>query len=146
MKKCITTLCLVACLALAHQALAAPQTFGPDFARFSVDVPNGWTAKSNDGGCQITSGDGGSSLSIQVHKNGGKSATELAKAIGEQMGGKVVKMEENAPNQTNLYCELDGVRVAVMITVDGDQFVALTMAGSDTDTMQKIAASLADAK
>lgn len=146
MKKHLVTLCLIGLLAMATPALAAIQTFGPDFSRFTVDVPDGWTAKPNDGGCQISSPDEGTSVSIQVHKNGGKSASELAALISKQMGGKIVKTEDEGPNQTNVYAEIDGVRVALTIIVDGDKFVAFTMAGSDEEAMKKIAASLADAQ
>ena len=146
MKNRIAMFCLVACLAWTVPGLAATQTFGPDFARFTVDVPDGWTAKPNDGGCQITAPDGGTSVSIQVQKSGGKSASELAGLISKQMGGKVVKTEDEGPNQTTVYAEIDGVRVALMIIVDGDKFAAFTMAGSDAEAMKKIAASVADAQ
>ncbi|MBQ9406593.1 MAG: hypothetical protein IJU37_07660 [Desulfovibrio sp.] len=146
MKHLLTALTLVCCLALTAPVWAATQTFGPDFSRFTVEVPDGWTAKANDGGCQITSADEGSSVSIQVAKNGGKSAAELAKLIGDNLGGKIVKTENDGPNQSSIYAEIDGVRVVVMVFVDGDKFAAFTMAGSDTDTMQKIAGSLQDAK
>ena len=146
MKSRIVALCLTSLLAMAAPGLAAPQTFGPDFSRFTVDVPDGWTAKANDGGCQITAPDGATSVSIQVQKSGGKSAAELAGLIGGQLGGKIVKTENEGPNQTTVYAEIDGVRVAVMIVVDGDKFAAFTMAGSDAATMKKIVGSIADAK
>lgn len=146
MGKRLVTLCLTGILATAAPALAATQTFGPDFSRFTVDVPDGWTAKANDGGCQITAPDGGTSVSIQVQKNGGKSAAELAGLIGGQLGGKIVKTENEGPNQATVYAELDGVRVAVMIVVEGDKFAAFTMAGSDAAMMKKIVGSIADAR
>ncbi|MBQ7585927.1 MAG: hypothetical protein IJU40_06755 [Desulfovibrionaceae bacterium] len=140
--------CLILSLALATPSLAEIQTFGPDFSRFNVDVPAGWTAKPNDGGCQITSKDGATSVSIQVHKSGGQSALTLAQAISKEMEGKVVKIEEEKddPTKVTIYAEVDGLRVAVCIAVEGDKFLAITMAGSDSASIKKIVNSLSDAK
>ena len=137
--------CLL-CLALAQSVYAAVQTFGPDFARFNILVPDGWSAVPNDGGCQITSGDGKTSISVQIQKNGGKTSKELAELIGSQIGGKIISIEEEGPNQTGLYAEINGTRVGVLIIVVEDKFVAFTMAGSDVDSLKKIAESFSDAQ
>ncbi len=142
----LSALCV---LLLAGNAQAEYKTFGPDGAKFKVDVPQGWTAKANDGGAQITSADESTSLSIQVQPSSGKSAKELATAIGDQLknsGYNIVNLEEENSNQVTLYSEMNGVRVATLIIVDGDKFVAITMAGKDGDGMKKIIDSLQDAE
>ena len=146
MTKLITALCLAACLALAAPATAAVQTFGPDFSKFTIDVPNGWTTTPNDGGCQLVSPDQKSSFSVQVQKNGGKSAAELAKLIGEQTGGKILGTKDINPNQTIMEIELNGVNLKIMVMVEGDKFLAVTMAGPDEDAMTKIMDTVKEAK
>ncbi|MCR4666482.1 MAG: hypothetical protein K5657_04210 [Desulfovibrio sp.] len=146
MFKYIAMLCVVACLAVATPSMAATQNFGPDFARFSIEVPDGWSAQPNEGGCQITSPDGSTSVSVQVFKSNGKSASELAKLIGDQMGGKIVKTENNGNDSTTVYAELDGVRLAIMVTVSEGKAVVVTMAGTDKEALNKILGSLGDAK
>ena len=142
----LSALCVVF---LAGNAQAEYKTFGPADAKFKVDVPQGWTAAENDGGAQLTSGDGETSMSIQVQPSSGKSAKELATVIGDQMkknGGTVVKIEEENKDQATIYFDVNGTRVATLILVSGDKFVAITMAGKDGDSMKKIADSLQDAE
>ena len=146
MTKLITALCLAACLALAAPATAAVQTFGPDFSKFTIDVPDGWTAKPQDGGCQLISPDQNSSFSVQVQKNGGKSASELIKLIGNQLGGKILLSKDMNPNQSIMEVELNGVKLKLMVMVEGDKFLTVTMAGSDEDTMTKIMDTVKEAK
>ncbi len=146
MKKFIAAFCLAGCLALAAPSVAAVQTFGPDYAKFTVDVPDGWKATPNDGGCQLISPDGNSSFSVQVQKSGGKPASELTRLIGQEMGWKVLKTEDINPDQTYVEAEIDGVRVKFSVIVDGDKFCAITMAGSDEAAMTKILQSFDGAK
>ena len=61
MKKILASLLCAACLAFAGSASAAVQEFGPDFARFTVDVkdwtptatPNGASFLSPDSSCNV---------------------------------------------------------------------------------------------
>ncbi|MCR5563007.1 MAG: hypothetical protein K6F46_06515 [Desulfovibrio sp.] len=128
-------------------ASATTQVFGPDFARFKVDVPAGWKASPNQGGCQIDSPDETSSLSIQVQKAGGKSAADFAAEIAKNLPYKVLKIEKEDDSQSIIYAEPEkGVRMAIMCMVSEDKFLAVTMAGRDTDTMKSILDSLNDAQ
>ena len=146
MRKFISACCFVACLALAAPAFAGDQTFGPDFSRFTITVPDGWKATPNDGGCQVISPDQKSSFSIQVAKNGGKSASELAKLIGQKLGGKLLSTEDLDATQTLLEAEVDGVKMKILVIVDGDKFCTVILAGPDEATMTKIMDSFKDAK
>ena len=44
MKKLFVASCLAGGLAMAVPAISVVQTFGPEAARFTIDVPEGWTA------------------------------------------------------------------------------------------------------
>ena len=146
MKKFVTALCLAGCLSLAAPSFAAVQTFGPDYAKFTVDVPDGWKATPNDGGCQLVSPDEKSSFSVQVQKSGGKSAAEVTKIIGKETGWKILKTEDINPSQTYVEAEVDGVKIKFSVIVDGDKFCAITMAGPDEATMTKIMQTFDGAK
>ena len=50
-------LLFAACLCFASIASAAVQEFGPDFHRFTIDVPQDWTAVAIDGDTHVTSVD-----------------------------------------------------------------------------------------
>ncbi|MBQ1330915.1 MAG: hypothetical protein IIY31_04625 [Desulfovibrio sp.] len=50
-------LLFAACLCFASIASAAVQEFGPDFHRFTIDVPQDWTAVAIDGDAHVTSVD-----------------------------------------------------------------------------------------
>ena len=82
MKKLFAASCLAGCLAMAVPAMAAVQTFGPESARFTIDIPEGWTATPRDDGCQVTSSDGNSSMVVQIKNSDGRTSAELAKALG----------------------------------------------------------------
>lgn len=128
-------------------ASATTQVFGPDFARFKVDVPTGWKAAPNQGGCQIDSPDETSSISIQVQKAGGKNAADFAAEIAKNLPYKVIKVEKEDDSQSIIYSEPEkGVRMAIICMVSEGKFVAITMAGPDADTMKAIINSLDDAK
>ena len=144
MKNLFMGLCLLVCLGFACTAAAAVQTYGPDFSRFTVDVPQGWTASPNTGGCQISSPDGASSVSIQINRSGGKSALELAQLIAADMPGE--KNIEEEDGGVNIYATIDGVRVAVTVVADDDKFLVITVAGPDSATLDRIVNSLGDAE
>ena len=130
----------------SHQGFAAVQVFGPDFARFQVDVPDGWAATPNDGGCQISSPDQGSSISIQVHKANGNTIDVFADAIAKNIQGKIVKVEKESDTQTVIHAEVDGVRIAIICMLAEDKFLTVTMAGSDEEKLKAIINSLDEAK
>ncbi|MCR5563516.1 MAG: hypothetical protein K6F46_09175 [Desulfovibrio sp.] len=147
MKNYFTVLFFICCMTFAVHASAASQIFGPDFARFKVDVPAGWTATPNQGGCQINSQDETSSVSIQVQKAAGKSAADFAAEIAKKLPYKVLKIEKEDDSQSIIYAEPEkGVLMAIMCMVSEDKFLAVTMAGRDTETMKAILGSLVEAQ
>ena len=151
MTKLITALCLAGCLALATPASAAVQTFGPDYSRFTIDVPDGWNVKPEEGGCQLVSPDEKTKLIVQVLKNEGISAAELAKALGRELlkkypNGKILGTKDINPNQSLLEAEYNNVKIKTEIKTEGDKYRALTMIGPDEDALIKIADTIHDAK
>ena len=143
MKKLITALCLAGCLALAFPASAAVRTFGPDFPKFTIDVPDGWTVTPRDDGCQLESPDRKSSFTVQTMKSGGKSAAEMAMAVEQGLlkqnpGNKVLAAKEISPNKTVMECEFDKVKMTVVVVVEGDKCCVVAAAGSDADGIASI--------
>ena len=136
MKKILASLLCAGCLAFAGSASATVQEFGPADWRFTADVPEGWTATAKDNGVQITKNDQSTSFQVDVHPTGGKSSTEvidvLAKATGfnpSQEGDAWVFSGES-----------DGTKITIVVNVNeaAGKFSAITMAGTDTEGMEKI--------
>ncbi len=146
MKKIFAVFCLAGCLAMAVPSLAVVRTFGPDFSRFSLDVPDGWKAVPKNGGCQLISPDGNSSFSVHVQRSGGKSLAELTKDIKRRMGGRILSEQNIDSDKSVIEAEVDGIRIKLFIMVEGDQFCAVTMAGSDEAGMLRIMDTLNNAK
>ncbi|MBO4683794.1 MAG: hypothetical protein J5600_00530 [Desulfovibrio sp.] len=140
MKKILASLLCAACLAFAGSASAAVQEFGPADWRFTVDVPEGWTATAKDNGVQLTKNDQSTSFQVDVNPTEGKSAKELIDAMAKATGF--------TPSQEGeawvLSGESDGVKINVVVNVNeaAGKFSAITLAGTDTDGMGKILSSL----
>ena len=121
MKKALLASLLVAICLLAGSAQAAVQEFGPDFSRFTINVPEGWTAAAIDGGVQLADQNGACSLAVTKVKSGGASAEALCKAAVQKYG---VQDGSFAMSGTK-----DGAPFAVAVTIDGDLAVVIVMAG-----------------
>lgn len=129
-------------LALALAAtptLAAVQTFGPDSGKFSVDVPSGWSATPLADGVQLASADGNNSVAVTISKTQGATMEQIAQAVSKNSGLKEVSGE--GENWT-VAGEIDGVKVAVILSGAGDQYVGITMSGNDADALTKVIDSL----
>ncbi|MCR5813866.1 MAG: hypothetical protein K6G15_05195 [Desulfovibrio sp.] len=138
MKMLVIALCFACFMPLVAPVSAAERTFGPDFSRFTVDVPDGWIAKSTDCGCRLISPDGQSSFSIHVHGNDGKSAPIIAQAIAEDMEGNIKRIEKISQDKTRIHAEADGFDILITIVIVGDTFRVFTMIGNDMGTKTKI--------
>ena len=144
MKAAFASLALAAALALAApDASAAVQEFGPDNARFTLDVPEGWTATAKELGVQLEKNDHSTSFEVAIHPTGGKSGQEVADTLAKTLGFQCSK----EGGSWLLTGEEDGIKIAVVVYVDEKEgkFMAVTMAGSDGEGMKQILGTLKDA-
>ena len=144
MKALFASLALAAALAFSAPASAAVQEFGPDNARFTLDVPDGWTATAKEVGVQLTKNDGSTSFQVDVYPTGGRPGQEIADTLAKTLGYACAK---NQDGSWLLKGEEDGTRIAVVVIVDEKEgrFLSVTMAGSDGDGMKQILGTLKDA-
>ena len=124
------------CLLLAGACQAAVQEFGPSFSRFTIDVPEGWTAKALKNGVQMVSHDRQNSIAAIIDDNKGLSAEQIAKSVAQKTGLKEVRRK----NDSNCFVTgvKDGTKVGITITVAGKIFVMFSMAGNDADAIRRI--------
>ena len=136
MKALLASLLCAACLLTAGGSQAAVQEFGPDFSRFTIDVPEGWTAKALKNGVQMVSRDRQNSIAAIIDDNKGLSAEQIAKSVAQKTGLKEVRRK----NDSNCFVTgvKDGTKVGITITVAGKIFVMFSMAGNDADAIRRI--------
>lgn len=145
MKKILASLLCAACLAFAGSASAAVQEFGPDFARFTVDVKDGWTASAVENGAQFVKNDKSCSVTVIVAKNeGGATAEAIGKAVAEQAGMKDAK--EAAKEAASYTCvgTVSGVQTMIVTMVEGDKFVVSSVSGTNLQASSEILDTLKD--
>ncbi len=129
MKKALLASLLVAICLLAGSAQAAVQEFGPDFSRFTINVPEGWTAAAIDGGVQLADQNGACSLAVTKVKSGGASAEALCKAAVQKYGVQDAKALDKEDGSFAMSGTKDGAPFAVAVTIDGNLAVVIVMAG-----------------
>ena len=129
MKKALLASLLVAICLLAGSAQAAVQEFGPDFSRFTINVPEGWTAAAIDGGVQLADQNGACSLAVTKVKSGGASAEALCKAAVQKYGVQDAKALDKEDGSFAMSGTREGAPFAVAVTIDGDLAVVIVMAG-----------------
>lgn len=136
MKALLASLLCALCLLLAGDAQAAVQEFGPSFSRFTIDVPDGWTAKALKNGVQMVSPDRRNSIAAIIDASRGHSAEQIARGVAQKTGLQEVRRK----NESNYFVTgvKDGTKVGITITVAGKIFVMFTMAGSDADALCRI--------
>ena len=129
MKKALLASLLVAICLLAGSAQATVQEFGPDFSRFTINVPEGWTAAAIDGGVQLADQNGACSLAVTKVKSGDASAEALCKATVQKYGVQDAKALDKEDGSFAMSGTREGAPFAVAVTIDGDLAVVIVMAG-----------------
>ena len=144
MKTIVSSLILALSL-LCGQAFAATQVFTSPAGKFSIDVPEGWTAKAVDKGCQLTDAKGENSMSLQYRKADVEPKV-LAKAVVEGMNGKLKKETAEQDGTVCMVCDVNGVQVMVVVAPVEDILTCAILGGSDTQSMLKILQSVEEVK
>ena len=130
MNKLLAPLAIAATLAFAPSALKAATTgpFGPNFARFTIDTPDGWIPDAIPDGVLVINKEGTASMSIVVRPTQGKKAEEIAKDFAEALelkNSKVTKQDNNSYTISGR--NDDGKAVGGLIYVRGETVMELSM-------------------
>jgi len=132
MKRLLIALTLVAVFAAA--SFAGVQ----DFGKFTVDVPEGWTATQNGETVAIVKKDNTASMSITVDSTDGSSLKELADAFVEALGGRNLQVSDGTYQfeMTNA----NGVDSKAVLSGDDKNYALFVMTGIENarEDMSKI--------
>ncbi len=77
---------LLACALAPSPAFGEVREFGPAFARFLLDVPEGWTAEALEAGVRLVSPDRASFLQASAFRTGAMPPAQVAKAYAGLAG------------------------------------------------------------
>ena len=128
MKKILASLLCAACLAFVGSASAAVQDFGPDFARFTVDVKD-WTPTATPNGASFLSPDSSCNVVVAVDKHGGNNAETIAKAVVQQAGvSNAQEVSKDAKSYT-MKGTIQGKDILISVSVEGDNFYCISING-----------------
>ncbi|MBQ1420043.1 MAG: hypothetical protein II132_01940 [Desulfovibrio sp.] len=128
MKKILASLLFAACLGFAGNACAAVQEFGPDFARFVIDVKD-WTPTATPNGASFLSADKSCNVVIAVDKNGGQNAEAIAKAIAQQAGMSDAQEVAKDADTYTTKGTIQGKETMITVSVEGEKFVCVSITG-----------------
>ena len=99
-----------------------------EFTDFSLDVPEGWTAREEGHVVNVNAYDGSASLTITTDKPGESTIGELAEMFSRELGGTVPEKDED-DNYSFEFSDGDGQAV---ITGDSDFYMLIIGTGIDT--------------
>ena len=143
MKKLFSALVLALSLSVAPLASAAVQEFGPDFGRFTVDVPAGWTTQNIDGGVVVVNAAKDTSVAIACAKNNGESAKDIASAVAQQSGFVNPTIERGDDDSTYVVSgQINGQDTNTVIVTEDDLLFVISIAGKDMDAASAIVDTL----
>ena len=125
-------------LMLCGQALAGKQVFDSKVGKFSIDVPDKWSAQSVKEGCQITDDAGKNTITVQlIPSPQGLTPKDIAKKVAESMG-MTVKKDTNEENATWLDGDIKGMPAGVLSAKNGPAMIVSIWVGHNREQMKKI--------
>ncbi len=143
MKKIFALLTVAGMLAFASAANAAVQQFASPVAKFSVDVPAGWSvAQKIDSGVILANDAKDTSVTIVLEKADGATAKQVADGIAAQFKG--AQVEADSDGDYTITAEQNGVPVLCLVSVDkeSDAAITISVAGKDTDAASNIISTM----
>lgn len=141
-KKFLVSSVVLIALTLSTTAFAQVKEFGPASHRFSLDIPDGWTANpvdgSNGSGVVVTNKKQDTVLFICIVNNTGETFKEIIERIGKQFDIKnlVIKKEDN--NGCIAAGMLDNLPVGCTVNPADGKFMVSIIGGEDKKTLNKI--------
>ncbi len=130
-------------IGFAGPAFAGVQEFGPDTARFTIDVPAGWEAAASPTGVDLADGEKGTFLSISVGSARGRTPEQIANtlALANRFGkkGGFSNVVKKGPGLFAMHGETDaGLRQTLVLFVEDERYATCIMSGKDMDAVAKI--------
>ncbi len=130
MKKFFAFLLFIFCLGFAGNVFAVVQEYGPDFFRFTIDLPAGWSAEKVDNGVQVVNSEKSVCVTVIVDKTEGADAKTLCKAIAEEAEMKEIQKEKQEDDGSySVLGSVNGMQTSFTVTVEDDTFVCISISG-----------------
>ena len=127
MKHAASAAFLAALLLAGAPASAAVKTYGPEFQRFTLDVPEKWTETAQESGIRLDSPDGKASVAVSVGRSEGKSVDALAARVARDLSAAdVKKLDENT---YSFQVTSENTPVCNILRANDDVFVITTYGG-----------------
>ena len=138
MNKFLMSLMAAAALMFAGQpVMAGTQTFDSSLGKFSLDVPDDWTAKAISNGCQVTSKDEKNSMAIQIVNAGDLSNADLAERIAKAVSMEVTEKRDNG-DMVAWDGTVSGDKMLLIVRVKDKSALSIIMGGEMRGTMWQI--------
>ena len=143
-----TLLCLLS-IGPAGSAFADVHEYGPDSARFTIDVPSGWQATPTSSGVDLADHGKTTFVSISIGKVKGRTPEQIANTlvIANTFAKKrgYSNVDKKGPGLFALHGETDtGLRKTLVLFVEEERYATFSMSGKDMVQVAKIADSLKD--
>lgn len=135
MKRLVIFALFSAVFCLSTNALAEMKELGPDYARYTIEVPKGWNiSKEKDKMIAVTNPEKTASLAILIEKLKGlneKDLEDIAKSAAKHNGTDKIEKKDN----TTYYADwkVKGVDYRQYFMRSGDLFITFVLAGERKD-------------
>ena len=123
MKRLFMALTLVAIFAAA--SFAGVQ----DFGKFTIDVPEGWTAEQDGETVGIVKNDNSAAVSISVDTLDGDSLKDFADAFVKELNGKDLQFEDGA--YKFVFSNANGVESKAVLSCDDKNYALFVITGAE---------------
>lgn len=127
------SLALAAVLALVLVSASFAEV--KEFAKFSINVADGWTASDNQGTAVITKNDNSAQLTISIADAGGATAAQLAEAFVEEFKKSFLSVSAPVADADGDYSwEMTtpaGATSKAALSVDGSDFILIVITNAE---------------
>lgn len=137
MKKLAGAFLLACGILMAGSASAEERVYGPDYGRFVIDVPEGWSARVMNNGVQVVSKDNQASVLVAVFRVN-MPADQVAAGTAKAMGDAEVQRQD-----ASHYVLKGKDGVETLLSFKGGKCHSVTIIG-DVEKVTSIVRSLRD--
>lgn len=108
-----------------------------DFGKFTLDVPEGWSASQDGSTAVITKNDNSAVISMTLESTGGASLEELAAAFAKELNASDPKPTGDG-DYTFTFKNQHGVDSNCLLSGGGGMYILIVMTGDDVAGMTAI--------
>ena len=130
MKKFLYSLFVI--LIFASAVFADPQTFG----NFRAEIPSNWTGELQNSTLIIKNENKNASISIEFHKIGEASLSEIVENLCTKMDGRDLEQDDDGDYSFS-FVNSDGIENIALVTCGDDYYLLIFMNGFEDNSLEK---------